>query len=89
MCYTNIYSNIKVYQKYRDIHLIGCTTRSLYASSGPKAEGVPTYNQRGRGKIELPMDVRYSKSGDMTSSVENGLNIITNARPKIGQDQMS
>ena len=24
-------------------------TRSLYASSGPKAEGVPTNNQRGRG----------------------------------------
>ena len=23
--------------------------RSLYAGSGPKAEGVPTYNQRGRG----------------------------------------
>ena len=32
-----MYSNIKVYQK------------SLYASSGPKAEGVPTNNQRGRG----------------------------------------
>ena len=27
----------------------GCATRSLYASSGPKAKGVPTYNQRGLG----------------------------------------
>ena len=27
---------------------VGCATRSLYASSGPKAEGVPTINQRGR-----------------------------------------
>ena len=26
-----------------------CATRSLYASSGPKAKGVPTNNQRGRG----------------------------------------
>ena len=26
-----------------------CATRSLYASSGPKAESVPTNNQRGRG----------------------------------------
>ena len=29
---------------------VGCATRSLYASSGPKAEGVPTNNQRGRGQ---------------------------------------
>ena len=28
---------------------VGCATSSLYASSGPKAEGVLTYNQRGRG----------------------------------------
>ena len=28
---------------------VGCATRSLYASAGPKAEGVPTNNQRGRG----------------------------------------
>ena len=27
----------------------GCSTRRLYASSAPKAEGVPTNNQRGRG----------------------------------------
>ena len=27
----------------------GCATRSLYASLGPKAKGVPTYNQRWRG----------------------------------------
>ena len=50
MWYTNIYSNVKVYQKYIGTSIkVGCATRSLYASSGPKAEGVPTNNQRGRG----------------------------------------
>ena len=45
-----MYSNIKVYQKYLVTSIkVGCATRSLYASSGPKAEGVPTNNQRGRG----------------------------------------
>ena len=45
-----MYSNIKVYQKYPGTSIkVGCATRSLYASSGPKAEGVPTNNQRGRG----------------------------------------
>ena len=39
-----------VYQKYQVTSIkIGCATRSLCASSGPKAEGVPTNNQRGRG----------------------------------------
>ena len=33
-------------------------------------------------KIEVPMDVRNSKSENMTSSGENGLNIRTNASPK-------
>ena len=28
---------------------VGCATHSLYASSGPKAEGVPTNNQREQG----------------------------------------
>ena len=43
-----MYSNIKVYQKYLVTSIkVGCATRSPYASSGPKAEGVPTYNQRG------------------------------------------
>ena len=28
---------------------VGCVTRSLYAISGPKAEGVPTNKERGRG----------------------------------------
>ena len=42
-----MYSNIKVYQKYLVTSIkVGCATRSLYASSGPKAEGVPTNNQR-------------------------------------------
>ena len=45
-----MYSNIKVYQKYLVTSIkVGCASRSLYASSGPKAEGVPTNNQRGRG----------------------------------------
>ena len=45
-----MYSNIKVYQKYLVTSIkVGCTTRSLYASSGPKAEEVPTNNQRWRG----------------------------------------
>ena len=45
-----MYSNIKVNQKYLVTSIkVGCATRSLYASPGPKAEGVPTNNQRGRG----------------------------------------
>ena len=45
----NIYcSNIIVYQKYIGTSIkIGCAMRSLYASSGPKAEVVPTNNQKG------------------------------------------
>ena len=44
--YTNIYSNIIVYQKYKGTAIkVGCATRSLYTSSGPAAEGVPTNNQ--------------------------------------------
>ena len=47
---TNIYSNIVVSQKYIGTCMkVGCPTRSLYASSSPKAEGVPTNNQRVRG----------------------------------------
>ena len=42
-----MYSNIKVYQKYLVTSIkVGCATRSLYASSGPKAEWVPTNNNR-------------------------------------------
>ena len=45
MWYTNIYSNIAVYQKYIGTSIqVGCATRSLYASSSPKAEGVQTNN---------------------------------------------
>ena len=40
-------------------------------------------------KIEVPRDVRNSKSENRTSSDENGLNIRTNASPKMGQDQVS
>ena len=50
MCCTNIYSNIIVDQKYIGTSIkVGCATFSQYASSGPKAEGVPTNNQWGRG----------------------------------------
>ena len=49
MLYTNICSNIIVYQKYIGTSIkVDYASRSLYASSGPKAEGVPTNNQRGR-----------------------------------------
>ena len=48
MCNTNICSNIIVYEKYIGTSIkVGCATRSLYASSGPNAEGVPTNNQLG------------------------------------------
>ena len=48
MWYTNIYSYIIEYQKYIGASIrVGCATRSLYVSSGPKAEGVQTNNQRG------------------------------------------
>ena len=47
---TNIYSKIILYQKYLGTSIkVDCATHSLYASSRPKAEGVPTNNQRGRG----------------------------------------
>ena len=47
---TNMYRNIKKYQKYLVTSIkVVCATRSLYASSGPKAEGVPIKNQRWRG----------------------------------------
>ena len=49
MWYTYVYSNVIVYQKYLVTSIkIVCATRSLYASSGPKAEGSPTNNQRER-----------------------------------------
>ena len=51
MCYTSIYSNEIVYQKDLMTYIkVGCATHSLYPRSGPKAEGVPTNNQRGRGQ---------------------------------------
>ena len=50
MWYTNMYRNIKVYQKYQVTSIkVGCATRSLYSSSGPKTEGVPNNKQRLRG----------------------------------------
>ena len=50
MWYTNIYSNIVVYQKYIGTSIKeGCAARSLYVSSGQKAEWDQTNSQRGRG----------------------------------------
>ena len=55
MCYTNMCSNIKVYQKDLVMPIqVGCATRSLCVSSGPKAEGVPT-KIRGNGDQD-PVD---------------------------------
>ena len=49
MWYTNKYSNIIVYQTYIGTSMkVGCATHSLYASTGPKAEAVPTNKRRGR-----------------------------------------
>ena len=46
-----MYCNIIVYQKYLVTSIkVGCASHSLYASLGPKAEVVPTNNQRGRGQ---------------------------------------
>ena len=47
-----MYSNVKVYQKYLVMSIkVSCATRSLYASSGSKAEGAPANNQRGEVKF--------------------------------------
>ena len=52
MWYTNIYSNIIVYQKYIGTSIdVGCGTHSLYASSGPKPEAVPTYKLLRQGYV--------------------------------------
>ena len=54
-----MYSNIKVYQKYLATSIkVGCATRSLYASSGPKAEEEQTLRSAsplsGVSPIECP-----------------------------------
>ena len=52
-----MYSNIIIYQKYLVTSIkVRCTTRSLYASSGPKVEGVPTYNEGGGDGDQDPVD---------------------------------
>ena len=52
MWYTYMYCNIKIYQKYLVTSIkVDCATRSLYASSGLKAEGGPTNNRRGMKNI--------------------------------------
>ena len=40
-------------------------------------------------KIEVPRDVRNSKSGIMTGSGETGLNITKKCESQMGQDQVS
>ena len=50
MWYINIQSYVIEYQKYIKTSIkVGCATHSLYASTGQKAKGVPTNNQRERG----------------------------------------
>ena len=50
MWYQNIYSKIHLYQNYLETSIqVSYVTRSLYASSGTKDEGVPTNNHKGRG----------------------------------------
>ena len=45
-----------VYLKYLVTSVrVGYITRCLYGSSGPKAEGIPTNNQRGRGSGPYPL----------------------------------
>ena len=53
MWFTNIYSNIiNSISEYIGTSIkVGCATSSLYASSGPNAEGVPT-NKRGRKRAK-------------------------------------
>ena len=47
-----MYSNIKVYQKYLVTSIkVGCATRSLYASSGPEAEG----DKSNKNSISIPL----------------------------------
>ena len=53
MLYTNMYSNIEVYQKYLVTSIkVGCATRSLYASSGPNAENMSFWAHFGRSLTE-------------------------------------
>ena len=62
ICYTNIYSNIIVYQKYIGTSIkVGWATHSLYARSGSKAEGVQTNDQRGRETRTLSPLRRFRK----------------------------
>ena len=52
-----MYSNIIIYQKYLVKSIkVRCATHSLYANSGPKVEGVPTYNQGGGDGDQDPDD---------------------------------
>ena len=62
---TNMFSNIKVYQKYLVTSIkVGCATCSLYMSSVPKSQGVPTNNQSGRGSNTYPIHCLFRSSVD-------------------------
>ena len=76
MWYTNIYSNIMICQKLIGTSIKeGCASRSLYASSGPKAEGVPTNNQRGTGVIRSS-SVISSQIGVMSDKLRVSLFLV-------------
>ena len=42
---------------------VGSATSSLYASSGPNAEGVPTNNKKGRGSVTTLSPLRRLRQG--------------------------
>ena len=76
MWYTNIYENIIVYQTYVGTSVkLGCATRSLYASSSPKTEGVPTKNQRERDQDPSPLRKQNNRMYFFTLLSTQGLDI--------------
>ena len=78
MWYTNVYSNtsIKVYQKYVVTSIKeGCATHSLYVSSGPKAERVPTNNQR---EFDSKIEWTDGHTDKLTQTTEAQVSIVFN-----------
>ena len=61
---------IIVYQKYIGTSIkVCCATRCLYASSGPKAEGVPINNQKGQASEPCLKRLRQGPSYSPNSLV--------------------